>query len=119
MAKEKREPYEFLSKVVVSLMNVDKSINYDYLIVELHISSKYLSAIRKGEDMHVYYYVEVISRVMNEIHLEISMPTLLKCLMEVLNHHADLVIGTVPHHAHGNVQPQDWKVLLKWNGAND
>lgn len=119
MANVKRGPYIILSKVVVGLMNVDKNINYDYLIEELHISTKYLSAIRKGEDKHVSYYVRVIDRVMDEIHLEISMPILEKSLMEVLNNHADLMIATVPHGAHRTPQPEDWKVLLKWNGAND
>lgn len=117
MSKTKREPYELLGKIVVSLMNVDTSISYKFLEHELSISSRDLSALRKGEDMCVYFYVQVIGCVMKEINLDISLPVLQKCLMEVLNSHADLVIATVPHKGNAAVQPIEGKVLLKWNGV--
>lgn len=115
MSKTKREPYELLGKIVVSLMNVDANIGYKFLEQELNISSRDLSALRKGEDMCVYYYVIVIDCVMKEINLEISLPVLQKCLMEVLNSHADLVIGTIPHEGNHTAEPSEWKVLIKWN----
>lgn len=117
MSKTKREPYELLGKIVVSLMNVDSSISYKFLEHELGISSRDLSALRKGEDMCVYFYVQVIGCVMKEINLDISLPVLQKCLMEVLNSHNDLVIATVPHKGGAAVQPIEGKVLLKWNGV--
>lgn len=117
MSKTKRGPYELLGKIVVSLMNVDNSICYKFLEHELGISSRELSALRKGEDMCVYYYVLVIGFVMDEINLEISMSVLQKCLMDVLIYHDDLVVATVPHKAHGAVQPLEHEVLLKWNGV--
>ena len=51
MAKEKQEPYEFLSNLVLALMDTDRIFSNNFFISELAISPKTLGEIRRGEDM--------------------------------------------------------------------
>ena len=51
MAKEKQEPYEFLSNLVLALMATDRIFSNSFFTSELDISPKTLSEIRRGEDM--------------------------------------------------------------------
>lgn len=57
MAKEKQEPYEFLSNLVLALMDMDRIFSNSFFTSELDISPKTLSEIRRGEDMCIYQYV--------------------------------------------------------------
>lgn len=117
MSKEKRKPYEFLSSVMVSLMNTDALITYHLLEAELRISGKELSAIKKGEDKSIHQYVRTINYIMNLIHLEMRTDVLLKFLKVVLNDRRDLVIGTIPHRNGENAQPVEWRVVMRWDGV--
>lgn len=114
MAKEKHGNYEFLGNIIVSLMNTDKLFTYDFLEKELKISRGTISALRKGEDKNVYDYIRVIGYLTELIHLKIMMGVLLKLLKQVLFGNCDLVIGTIPHHSHGNGKPDDWVVVMRW-----
>ena len=60
MAKEKQEPYEFLSNLVLALMDMDRIFSNSFFISEFAISPKTLGEIRRGEDMCIYQYVRVI-----------------------------------------------------------
>ena len=48
MAKEKQEPYEFLSNLVLALMDMDRIFSNSFFTSELDISPKTLSEIRRG-----------------------------------------------------------------------
>ena len=54
MAKEKQEPYEFLSNLVLALMNTDEAFSNTFFMSEFPISPKTLREIRRGEDMCIY-----------------------------------------------------------------
>jgi len=54
MAKEKQEPYEFLSNLVLALMDMDRIFSNSFFTSEFDISPKTLSEIRRGEDMCIY-----------------------------------------------------------------
>ena len=53
MAKEKQEPYEFLSNLVLALMDMDRIFSNSFFISEFAISPKTLGEIRRGEDVHL------------------------------------------------------------------
>ena len=55
MAKEKQEPYEFLSNLVLALMDMDRIFSNSFFTSELDISPKTLSEIRRGE---AFLYME-------------------------------------------------------------
>ena len=78
MAKEKQEPYEFLSNLVLVLMDMDRIFSNSFFTSELDISPKTLSEIRRGEDMYIYQYVRVIRCMMKYLHLIVRMDMLLK-----------------------------------------
>ena len=71
MTKEKQRTYEFLGNIMVSLMDTDILITYPFLKTELHISSRDLSAMKKGSNMCIYQYVRVVSCITEQIHLGI------------------------------------------------
>ena len=48
MAKEKQEPYEFLSNLVLALMDMDRIFSNSFFTSEFAISPKTLSEIRRG-----------------------------------------------------------------------
>ncbi len=50
MAKEKQKPYEFLSNLVLALMDTDSAFINAFFMDEFAISSKTLGGIRRGED---------------------------------------------------------------------
>ena len=89
MAKEKQEPYEFLSNLVLALMDMDR----------------------------IYQYVRVIRCMTEYLHLIIRMDMLLKELRTVLASNCDLVVATVPHRFHGICQPREWVVVMQWDGV--
>ena len=116
MAKEKQEPYEFLSNLVLALMSTDRLFSNSFFISELAISPKTLGEIRRGEDMCIYQYVRVIRCMTKFIHLIIQMDMLLKELRTVLASNCDLVVATIPHRFHGTYQPKEWVVVMHWDG---
>ena len=69
MAKEKQEPYEFLSNLVLALMNADRIFSNSFFISEFAVSPKTLGEIRRGEDMCIYQYVRVIRCMTKYLHL--------------------------------------------------
>ena len=95
MAKEKQEPYEFLSNLVLALMNADRIFSNSFFISEFAVSPKTLGEIRRGEDMCIYQYVRVIRCMTKYLHLIIQMDMLLKELRIVLSSHCDLVVATL------------------------
>ncbi|WP_195473319.1 hypothetical protein [Bacteroides xylanisolvens] len=116
MAKEKQKPYEFLSNWVLALMGTDRIFSNDLFISEFAISPNILGEIRRGEDMCIYQYVQVIRRMMKYLHLIVRMDMLLKELRTVLASNCDLVIATIPHRFHGTYQPKEWVVVMHWDG---
>ncbi|MEY8705768.1 hypothetical protein AALK94_00165 [Bacteroides faecichinchillae] len=116
MTKEKQRTYEFLGNIMVSLMDTDILITYPFLKTELHISSRDLSAMKKGSNMCIYQYVRVVSCITEQIHLGILMDVLLKQLKIMLATHSDLVIGMIPHCKHGSGQPEEWVIVMQWDG---
>ena len=102
MAKEKQKPYEFLSNLVLALMDTDSAFINAFFMDEFAISSKTLGGIRRGEDMCIYQYVRVIR---------------LKELRIVLSSNCDLVVATVPHCSHGTCQPKEWVIVMEWDGV--
>ena len=117
MAKEKQEPYEFLSNLVLALMDMDRIFSNSFFTSELDISPKTLGEIRRGEDMCIYQYVRVIRCMTEYLHLIIRMDMLLKELRTVLASNCDLVVATVPHRFHGTCQPKEWVVVIQWDGV--
>ena len=117
MAKEKQEPYEFLSNLVLALMSTDRLFSNSFFISELAISPKTLGEIRRGEDMCIYQYVRVIRCMTKFIQLIIQMDMLLKDFRIVMFSHCDLVVATVPHRSCGTCQPTEWVVVMQWDGV--
>ena len=95
MAKEKQKPYEFLSNLVLALMDTDSAFINAFFMYELAIASKTLGGIRRGEDMCIYQYVRVIRCMTKYLHLMIQLDMLLKELRIVLSSNCDLVVATV------------------------
>ena len=85
MAKEKQKPYEFLSNLVLALMDTDSEFINAFFMDEFAISSKTLGGIRRGEDMCIYQYVRVIRCMTKYLHLMIQLDMLLKELRIVLS----------------------------------
>ena len=117
MAKEKQKPYEFLSNLVLALMDTDSAFINAFFMDEFAISSKTLGGIRRGEDMCIYQYVRVIRCMTEYLHLIIRMDMLLKELRTVLASNCDLVVATVPHCSHGTCQPKEWVIVMEWDGV--
>ena len=117
MAKEKQEPYEFLSNLVLSFIGADGSLINRFFSSEFAISPNTLSEIRRGEDMCIYQYVRVIRCMTEYLHLIIRMDMLLKELRTVLASNCDLVVATIPHRFHGTYQPKEWVVVMQWDGV--
>ena len=78
MAKEKQKPYEFLSNLVLALMDMDRIFSNSFFSSEFAISPNTLSEIRRGEDMCIYQYVRVIRCMTEYLHLIIQLDMLLK-----------------------------------------
>ena len=116
MAKEKQEPYEFLSNLVLALMDMDRIFSNSFFISEFAISPNTFGEIRRGEDMCIYQYVRVIQCMMKYLHLLVRMDMLLKELRTVLASNCDLVVATIPHRFHGTYQPKEWVVVMHWDG---
>ena len=117
MAKEKQKPYEFLSNLVLALMDTDSAFINAFFMDEFAISPNTLSEIRRGEDMYIYQYVRVIRCMMKYLHLIVRMDMLLKELRTVLASNCDLVVATVPHCSHGTCQPKEWVIVMEWDGV--
>ena len=117
MAKEKQEPYEFLSNLVLALMNADRIFSNSFFISEFAVSPKTLGEIRRGEDMCIYQYVRVIRCMTKYLQLIVRMDMLLKELRIVLSSHCDLVVSTVPHRSCGTCQPTEWVAVMHWDGV--
>ena len=117
MAKEKQEPYEFLSNLVLALMDTDSAFINAFFMDEFAISSKTLGGIRRGEDMCIYQYVRVIRCMTKYLHLMIQLDMLLKELRIVLSSNCDLVVATVPHRSCGTCQPTEWVAVMHWDGV--
>ena len=117
MAKEKQKPYEFLSNLVLALMDTDSAFINAFFMDEFAISSKTLGGIRRGEDMCIYQYVRVIRCMTKYLHLMIQLDMLLKELRIVLSSHCDLVVATVPHRSCGTCQPKEWVIVMEWDGV--
>lgn len=117
MAKEKQKPYEFLSNLVLALMDMDRIFSNSFFISEFAISPKTLGEIRRGEDMCIYQYVRVIRCMTEYLHLIIQLDMLLKELRIVLSSHCDLVVATVPHRSCGTCQPTEWVAVMHWDGV--
>ena len=117
MAKEKQKPYEFLSKLVLALMDTDSAFINEFFMDEFAISSNTLGGIRRGEDMCIYQYVRVIRCMTKYLHLMIQMDMLLKELRIVLSSNCDLVVATVPHCSHVTCQPKEWVIVMEWDGV--
>lgn len=109
-----KESYEFMNSVMVVLLDMDHLNTYDYLATELHVSKSTLSAIKQGKDIRLHYYLLAISYMMEQMCLTISMTELEKQIRKALAENRDLVIGTIPHQAHGNSTPEDWKKVMEW-----
>ena len=58
MAKEKQKPYEFLSNLVLALMDTDSAFINAFFMDEFAISSKTLGGIRRGKflELSEFYY---------------------------------------------------------------
>ena len=117
VVKGKHDSYEFLNNMMVSLMNVDASLNYPYLEMELHMSARDISAVKNGHNVCIYQYVRVIRCMTKYLHLIIQMDMLLKELRIVLSSHCDLVVATVPHRSCGTCQPTEWVAVMHWDGV--
>ena len=117
MAKEKQKPYEFLSNLVLALMDTDSAFINAFFMDEFAISSKTLGGIRRGEDMCIYQYVRVIRCMTKYLHLMIQLDMLLKELRIVLSSNCGLVVATVPHCSHGTCQPKEWVIVMEWDGV--
>lgn len=117
MVKEKKETYEFLSKLVVSLMNTDVLFTYDFFKREFPISDKTLSEMKRGEDKYIYQYVRIIRYMLETINLKILMDEILKQIRMALVSHYDLALAAVPHGSHGAGQPERWEVIMQWDGV--
>ena len=101
MAKEKQKPYEFLSNLVLALMDTD---------------SAFINAFFMDE-FAIYQYVRVIRCMTKYLHLMIQLDMLLKELRIVLSSNCDLVVATVPHCSHGTCQPKEWVIVMEWDGV--
>lgn len=117
MVKEKQETYEFLSNLVVSLMDMDKLFTYDFFEEELHVSPKKLSEMKQGENEYIYQYVRLIRCILKYINLRVLMDEILKQIKVALASRCDLVIATVPHCPHGAGRPEKWEVIMQWDGV--
>lgn len=117
VVKGKHDSYEFLNNIMVSLMSMDASLSYHYLEMELHMSGRDVSAAMNGRNMCIYQYVRVINCVMEEIHLVILLKVLQKELKIALATHSDLVVGIVPHGNNKKCQPEEWMVVMCWDGV--
>ena len=117
MAKEKQKPYEFLSNLVLALMDTDSAFINAFFMDEFAISSKTLGGIRRGEDMCIYQYVRVIRCMTKYLHLMIQLDVLLKELRIVLSSNCDLVVATVPHCSPGPCQSTEWVIVMEWDGV--
>ena len=117
MAKEKQKTYEFLSNLVLALMDMDRIFSNSFFSSEFAISPSTLSEIRRGEDMCIYQYVRVIRCMTKYLHLMIQLDMLLKELRIVLSSNCDLVVATVPHCSHGTCQPKEWVIVMEWDGV--
>ena len=100
MAKEKQKPYEFLSNLVLALMDTDSAFINAFFM-----------------DMCIYQYVRVIRCMTKYLHLMIQLDMLLKELRIVLSSNCDLVVATVPHCSHGTCQPKEWVIVMEWDGV--
>lgn len=109
-----KENYEFMSAMVLSLLDTDHLLTYDFIAGELHISRTYISAMKQGKDMSIHHYLLLINYAMEIIDLDIDLDTLLKVLRKVLTEKRDLFIGAAPHCAHGNPIPEEWERVLTW-----
>lgn len=117
MVKEKKESYEFLGKLVVSLMNTDNLFTYDFFKREFPVSDKTLSEMKRGDDKYIYQYVRLIQCILKNINLKILMDEILKQIKMALVSHCDLVIATVPRSSSGTGQPENWEVIMQWDGV--
>lgn len=118
MVKEKKETYEFLAKLVVTLINEDDLFTYDFLTGELHLSPKMLSQMKRGEDEYIYRYVRLLRCLLENLNLKFLPEELWKELKLALTSRCDLAVAVVPHHSCGTVQPKNWTMVVEWDGVN-
>lgn len=113
----KKDHTEFISQLMVTLLNVDKVTTYDFLSSELDVSKTTISEVKKGEDVCIRHYIRVVEYVLNLIRLTVFTKVLLGQLKRALKERRDIVIGTVPHGKNGvkTTTPDDWEVVAKWD----
>lgn len=112
-----RENNEFMSDVMIALFNTDALFTYDFLVEELRISRNTISGMKQGKDLYLDKYLFVASYMMHIIHLNIRLDELEKSLRQVLSGDYDLAVGIVPHENHGKMIPENWTVVLRWEGV--
>lgn len=108
--------YEPISKLMVTLLNLDKLNTYDFLAAELDASKSTISKVKKGRDVCIRHYIHVIGCVMSIIRLTFLSEVMLRQVRRSLVENRDLVVGTLPHGKNGCKKPvpDDWEVVAKW-----
>lgn len=109
-----KEYYDFISNMMMALINTDEIFTYNYLTAELQISRNMLCFIRHGRDLYIHQYLRVITYIMELIELTLFMNVLLEQLRKVLSGKYDLVIGTIPHDRMQKSEPESWTVVMTW-----
>ncbi len=106
---------EHLSEIMVILMRKDKELTQDVIAAEVAISKRDVSKAKRGENLHIQYYIAIIVFILESIRLSINMHVLVKTLRKVVEDEEDLLIATMPHKREKASAPQQWTVLMKWD----
>lgn len=113
----KKKNHEFISKLMVTLLNVDKVTTYDFLSSELDVSKSTISEVKKGGDICIRHYIRVVDYVLNLIRLTVIKKALLRQIKQALKERSDIAVGVIPRAKNGvkNAAPIDWEVVAKWD----
>lgn len=112
----KKINYCFMSNVMVTLLDIDRLNTYGFLASELSMSKTTVSGVKKGNDMPIHNYVNIINYVSQSIHFVICTAALLRQIRRALKENRNLVVGTIPRHSSpANIEQPDWEVVGKWD----
>ena len=112
-----RDHYEFISQLMVTLLNVDKVTTYDFLASELDVSKSTISEVKKGGDINIRHYIRLVDYVLNLIRLTIITKALLRQIKQAMKERSDIAVGVIPRTKNGakNAAPINWEVVAKWD----
>ncbi len=122
MLKSRHGAVNWLSEIMIALMDADKLITYSFLEKEIKISRREISGIKQGHDMSLHYYVDAVACIQEVENFEFDEEALLKLLKKAIKTRSNVVLSlrrrTTGEDDDTEDEGEESAVVLRWNSKS-